>query len=345
MGYTNQRLEYMKLIYFKGRGIRGYMNHEIHFKESVTFLVGINGSGKTSILKLINGLTKPSYKTLESIEYSYIELSLIHDTRSFIISSTKTKDELSIKCDHVGTNIVINDITPLGGCKEVMEACSRDTDPYPKLYIVDGDIHLMTTPKNPQPHLHILDRYCIENFVIDKESYYKVFNELDSEHEMDVIKGLVSFEDMMDNAIKPMMNLFCHFAVSQDVLGIYRLKHVSQIMKEGIIDNTKLTNEERYVMNDVISNSGISSDIFNKLLTQKLSLYSATSENLQKYVSGKSYLIPYIVEYTKGKLKQNWGITKEGWKYHFSKYCQLEPLSELKNAIIKEVQSMTPSSN
>lgn len=98
----------MKLIYFKGRGIRGYMNHEIHFKESVTFLVGINGSGKTSILKLINGLTKPSYKTLESIEYSYIELSLIHDTRSFIISSTKTKDELSIKCDHVGREVKEN---------------------------------------------------------------------------------------------------------------------------------------------------------------------------------------------------------------------------------------------
>lgn len=95
----------MKLIEFKGKGIRGYMNHEIHFKESVTFLVGINGSGKTSILKLINGLTKPSYKTLESIEYSYIELSLMHDTRSFILSSIKTKDEITVKCNHVGGEI------------------------------------------------------------------------------------------------------------------------------------------------------------------------------------------------------------------------------------------------
>ena len=77
------------------------MNHHIHFKESVTFLVGINGSGKTSILKLISGLTKPSYKTLEAIEYSSVELTLTHDTRTYIISSTKTKDELTIKCNHV----------------------------------------------------------------------------------------------------------------------------------------------------------------------------------------------------------------------------------------------------
>lgn len=91
----------MKLVEFKGTGIRGYMNHHIHFKESVTFLVGINGSGKTSILKLISGLTKPSYKTLEAIEYSSVELTLTHDTRTYIISSTKTKDELTIKCNHV----------------------------------------------------------------------------------------------------------------------------------------------------------------------------------------------------------------------------------------------------
>lgn len=243
------------------------------------------------------------------------------------------------------TGIVINDITPLGGCSQVIDACSQDTDSHPKLYIVDGDIHLMTSPKNAQSHLYVLDRYCIENFLVDKESYYKVFDDLDCEHEEETIKGLVDFENMLNDAVNPMMELFCYFAVSQDVLGVFRLKHVTQIMRDGMIDSTKLINEEAFVKNDVISNSGITSEEFNQLLSEKQTLYSATSENLQKYVSGKSYLMPYIVEYTKKKLNQNIGITKEGWKYHFSKYCQLEPLEGLKDAIIQEVQSSVSSTD
>lgn len=241
------------------------------------------------------------------------------------------------------TGVVINDITPLGGCNQVMEACRQDTDSHPKLYIVDGDIHLMTTPKKPLSHLYVLDRYCIENYLVDKESYYKVFDDLDSEHDEDTLKGLVNFDDMMKDAVNPMMSLFCHFAVSQDVLGVYCLKHVTQIMKGGIIDGAKLIKEEMYVKNDVISNSGITSEDFDQLLLKKRTLYSATSKNLRIYVSGKSYLMPYVLEYTKKRLKQNIGITKECWKYHFSKYCQLEPLKGLKSAIIQEAQSVALS--
>ncbi len=243
------------------------------------------------------------------------------------------------------TGIVINDIIPLGSCSHVIYACSQDTDSHPKLYIVDGDIHLMTSPKNTQSHLYVLDRYCIENFLIDKESYYKVINDLDCEHDEETIKVLVDFDNMLKNAVNPMMELFCHFAVSQDVLGVFRLKHVTQIMKGGMIDSKKLINEEIFVKNDVLSKSGITSEKFNQLLSEKQTLYSATLENLQKYVSGKSYLIPYVVEYTKKRLNQNIGVTKEGWKYHFSKYCKLEPLDSLKEAIIQEIQSSVSSTD
>ena len=59
----------MKLIKFLGKNVRGYLNLNINFREGTTFLIGINGSGKTSVFKLINGLLSPSYKILEDIEY------------------------------------------------------------------------------------------------------------------------------------------------------------------------------------------------------------------------------------------------------------------------------------
>lgn len=39
----------MKLKKFKGKQIRGYMDFDIEFDESLTFLIGINGTGKTTI--------------------------------------------------------------------------------------------------------------------------------------------------------------------------------------------------------------------------------------------------------------------------------------------------------
>ena len=65
----------MRLKQFKGKDVRGYMNFDINFRESVTFLIGINGSGKTTVLKLLSGMLEPSYRILNNIEFS--ELSLL----------------------------------------------------------------------------------------------------------------------------------------------------------------------------------------------------------------------------------------------------------------------------
>lgn len=98
----------MKLIKFIGKNIRGYLNHTIDFRDSVTFLIGVNGSGKTSVLKLIKGLTQPSYKLLESIEYSSILLEINNEGKYYTLSSAKTKDEISITINYDNGN-VLND--------------------------------------------------------------------------------------------------------------------------------------------------------------------------------------------------------------------------------------------
>ena len=65
----------MRLKQFIGKNIRGYMNFDISFRDSVTFLIGINGSGKTTVLKLLAGLLTPSYLDLSQIEFSEISIS------------------------------------------------------------------------------------------------------------------------------------------------------------------------------------------------------------------------------------------------------------------------------
>jgi predicted ATP-binding protein involved in virulence len=50
----------------------GYIDKDIFFNETINLLVGINGSGKTSVLNLINWLLKPSLANLCVTEYEQI---------------------------------------------------------------------------------------------------------------------------------------------------------------------------------------------------------------------------------------------------------------------------------
>ena len=81
----------MRLKRFIGKDVRGYMNFDINFRDSVTFLIGINGSGKTTVIKLLSGLLTPSFIDLTQIDYSEIELTCekLSDQSQIIIRCKK----------------------------------------------------------------------------------------------------------------------------------------------------------------------------------------------------------------------------------------------------------------
>lgn len=88
----------MKLKQFVGKGVRGYIDVDIEFRESVTFLIGINGSGKTTVLKLLSALLEPSYKMLCSIDF--FELTLlceIDEKKTIQIFCRKEKSKMLLK--------------------------------------------------------------------------------------------------------------------------------------------------------------------------------------------------------------------------------------------------------
>jgi|GEM_PF-1270265 len=103
----------MKLISFRGENIRGYQNHCINFRNGVTFLIGINGSGKTTVLNLIQGLLTPSLKILATIEYSYIEIELVvnQDMKKIVVSSTKSEDLIAVSIAMGGQPPLIAEIS------------------------------------------------------------------------------------------------------------------------------------------------------------------------------------------------------------------------------------------
>ena len=86
----------MKIVRFEAEKINGYLDFNIKFKDKLTFLIGINGSGKTTAIKLILGLLSPSWFNLTQIKYKYAEVECLYNDELLIIRS-EYSDEIKLK--------------------------------------------------------------------------------------------------------------------------------------------------------------------------------------------------------------------------------------------------------
>lgn len=86
----------MKLIKLEIRGLYGFIDKTVDFKESINLLVGINGSGKTSVLNVINWLTTPSLPDLAVTEFKELILYFSLKTIKYTLKVIQTNFELKI---------------------------------------------------------------------------------------------------------------------------------------------------------------------------------------------------------------------------------------------------------
>lgn len=124
----------MKINSFRAENVHGYLNFNIEFFPELTFLIGINGSGKTSALKLILGLTSPSYHYLNQIDYDYCEVicSSNETEKDIVIRSVqdKEKDTFFISLTLSGELFVIEDDTPIKRTKRANEERIYDQEEF-----------------------------------------------------------------------------------------------------------------------------------------------------------------------------------------------------------------------
>ncbi|WP_422463025.1 MULTISPECIES: AAA family ATPase [unclassified Endozoicomonas] len=91
---------------FIAKNVYGYLDFNIKFKNGISFLVGGNGSGKTTALKLMNALVTPSFKELLLIIYDRIELEIEFKGEKILITSETIGDEKTLKISSIGDVIV-----------------------------------------------------------------------------------------------------------------------------------------------------------------------------------------------------------------------------------------------
>lgn len=86
------------------------MDFDIPFNEDITFLIGINGSGKTTAIRLLLSLITPSLRVLDQIAHEYAEVHISSEKGDFYISSTCTDETIEIKVSEVSESLIFSRI-------------------------------------------------------------------------------------------------------------------------------------------------------------------------------------------------------------------------------------------
>lgn len=92
----------MKVRRFEARKVHGYLHFDISFHPDITYLTGINGSGKTTVVNSISALISPSLGFLAETEYESMQVTLDLDDSLLTITSSKQEGVLLITSSDEG---------------------------------------------------------------------------------------------------------------------------------------------------------------------------------------------------------------------------------------------------
>ena len=120
----------MKIKSLKIRHAYGYLNLNIKFKSDLTFLIGINGSGKTTALKIIEALLTPSLSLLDKIPHDSAELTLLNSRQSIKIISSVSDNQTSISVPSIEGENTLNYAHPESNETVSRSASEVPRDPY-----------------------------------------------------------------------------------------------------------------------------------------------------------------------------------------------------------------------
>lgn len=86
----------MKLVRFEAAAVHGYLDFDVEFRPDVNFFAGLNGSGKTTALKMIMAMQTPSIEQLRDIEFDQAKLTIEDKNKIVNIEYVKHEDALEI---------------------------------------------------------------------------------------------------------------------------------------------------------------------------------------------------------------------------------------------------------
>lgn len=199
--------------------------------------------------------------------------------------------------------ITIAKIEPLGPKATVITRSLQDKKPQrPTLYIIDGDIDLLTKDPIESNNLIGLDRYCIENFLCCEAGILSLL-QTNLGRSTEYYRPKLDFENMISSFGKHLLKIAIRYSVAQNLQCSTKYKKSTDFffIRAGVfrIDKTLISNEIKRVESLIIyklKENGVRSfrsELVNRI--KEVEMRNAFSfETYLKVLSGKDMILPII---------------------------------------------------
>jgi len=96
----------MKIRKFRGAGLNGYLDFDLEFYDDLTFVTGVNGTGKTTALNAIIALLIPKLDFLSESDFDTISLELDVDDEFVRLEAKKLSSSTELRCSLYPDDVV-----------------------------------------------------------------------------------------------------------------------------------------------------------------------------------------------------------------------------------------------
>lgn len=97
----------MKIAKLHAENVHGYLPIDVVFFDDLTFLTGLNGSGKTSALRLLMALLTPNISELGTIAFTLAQVTVVDDGKEILISAIKSSEGVALKISNIAETLRI----------------------------------------------------------------------------------------------------------------------------------------------------------------------------------------------------------------------------------------------
>jgi energy-coupling factor transporter ATP-binding protein EcfA2 len=117
----------MKVTRLEAHKVHGYLPIRIEFLPDITFLTGLNGSGKTTALRLLMGLLAPNVDELIDIMFTSAAVTVADATGEIVLQASRSPEGLTLTTTEVQDTLSLS----TAELQLLVEARHRDERPLP----------------------------------------------------------------------------------------------------------------------------------------------------------------------------------------------------------------------